>query len=133
MTMSEPSTSAHAEPVVVGASLACSKCGSAEDLVLESVGPVLPRRSGMIALEYSCGTCESFYAPASSLEIAGPFTEAPVGVQGMLQRGSTRRQCGQPIREKRLQISVPSGEEPWPGSRSLDCGQNRLTSFEQKH
>lgn len=97
---------AETEPEDTQTPVICSQCGGIQDLILESLGPGIPPRSGLISAEHSCGTCEAFFAPASPMESAAQFLDAAVGAHGILQREDSYLHCGEPMEEGELQISA---------------------------
>lgn len=89
----------------------CTQCGSAEDLILEFAGTDVSFHNGAIALEYSCGTCEAFFAHTASAEGSAPLLSASIKTLGMLQSGDTYLHCGEPMEEGELQLSALKVED----------------------
>lgn len=89
----------------------CTHCASAEDLILESAGTDIAFHNGAIALEYSCGTCEAFFAHTASAEGAAPFLSASIKTLELLQSGDTYLHCGEPMKESELQLSALKVED----------------------
>ncbi|ALV44229.1 hypothetical protein MB46_00565 [Arthrobacter alpinus] len=52
----------------------CSECNTAEYLTMESIQALSAKKDGWMAVDYSCGNCESYYAHDVSVEAVMAFT-----------------------------------------------------------
>ncbi|MHA7269874.1 hypothetical protein [Arthrobacter sp. HLT1-20] len=86
--------------------LECIGCQSAEYLTIESIQGLNPRIPGRVAVEYSCGRCEAFYAHDASVEtIAKVLTNTPMAA-GVLKFGRHYIHCGEPM--ERVDYRLPA-------------------------
>lgn len=89
----------------------CPVCASSVNLIIESIEPLVPRRDGWIAVEYSCGTCESFFAHEASTQDVAFFLAEGDEIPGVLRFGRYYIHCGEPMEEGDLKISGVGVEE----------------------
>lgn len=48
--------------------LTCTNCHTNKDLIIEALHPALSRTAGLVAIEYSCGNCEAYFAYDAPVE-----------------------------------------------------------------
>lgn len=85
--------------------LACTQCRTRDYLILESVESTAPKVRGKVAVQYSCGNCESFYAHDVSVEeIALVLHTQPVSAD-IVNFGNTYIHCGEPMVKRELRIA----------------------------
>jgi hypothetical protein len=82
----------------------CSDCGTSEHLIIESIESLVPKRDGWIAVEYSCGNCESFYAHEASVQDVAVFLAEGDESLGVLKFGRHYIHCGEPMEESGMKI-----------------------------
>ena len=83
----------------------CMVCATSEHLIIESIESLVPRRDGWIAVEYSCGKCESFFAHEASVQHVALFLAEGDESPGVLKFGRHYIHCGEPMEESGMKIS----------------------------
>jgi hypothetical protein len=79
--------------------LNCSGCGSTDDLIIESIGPIEPKIAGRISVEYSCSACGSFSAHDATVQQVAELLNAGAIAPGVLRFGRYFIHCGEPMEE----------------------------------
>lgn len=91
--------------------IVCSGCRTSEHLIVESIESPAPRRDGWIAVEYSCGICESFYAHEASVQDVASFLAEGDEIPGVLRFGRYYIHCGELMEEGDMKISCVGVDE----------------------
>lgn len=86
-------------------SITCVRCHNAEALTIESIQPATPKVDGWVTVEYSCGTCETFYAHAAPVVSVARFLATSDTPSGVLQFGRYYIHCGEPMERTQLKLS----------------------------
>ena len=110
--------------------LNCSACGSTDDLIIESIGPIKPKIAGRISVEYSCSACGSFCAHDATVQQVAELFNAGALAPGVLHFGRYFLHCGEPMEEIAEGVShlhPPAGSQDNPAgpisirTRLLQC------------
>lgn len=97
---------APSEPQII-----CTDCRTSKHLTVESIHAVVPRTDGWVAVEYSCGQCESFYAHNVPVQAVARFlatTDAQTTTDaqpGVVKFGRDYIHCGEPMDEAGRKIA----------------------------
>ena len=97
--------SADKSTVIPETQILCTECGTTEHLIIETIQFLSPKRDGWVAMEYSCGSCESFYAHEASFQAIATFLAEADEQSGVLTFGRHYIHCGQPMEEAGMTIS----------------------------
>ena len=87
-------------------SISCTRCRSADHLILELIGPLVPRITGRVSLEYSCGKCESFYVQDASVQEVAKFLTGKPATREVLHFGNSYIHCGEPMEEAEFRLAA---------------------------
>lgn len=86
--------------------LNCTNCHTDQHLIIEAIHPCDSRSAGLVALEYSCGKCEAFFAHDARVENVAKLLGTVKSETGILQFGPHYIHCGEPMRRGRLKVST---------------------------
>jgi len=101
-----------------GRRLWCTVCGSAENLMIDTVRGLNPPRAGLVDVEYSCLECGSFFSHAATVAQTGMVLNRPGGGIGVLQFGGVYFHCGKPmptIDYRQCSVDEPGSAGPGDG------------------
>ncbi len=76
--------------------LICTRCGAANDLIIEAIEATIPAVPGHVCLEYSCLSCDSFYGHNASVQQVATLLNAGATTPGVLHFGHHFIHCGEP-------------------------------------
>lgn len=88
----------------------CSNCRTSDYIAIESIQPLVPKRFGWVAAEYSCGRCEYFYAAGVPVQALARFMASVSTPSGVLKFGRHYIHCGEPMEEFRRHGQGASGD-----------------------
>lgn len=77
--------------------LICTRCGSANGLIIEAIEATIPAVPGHVCLEYSCLSCGSFYGHDASVQQVATLLNAGATTPGVLHFGHHFIHCGEPM------------------------------------
>lgn len=86
--------------------LNCTICLTDDHLIIESIHPAGSRIAGLVAIEYSCGNCEAFFAHETRVENVAKLLGNKRSETGVLQFGAHYIHCGEPMRRGRLKLAT---------------------------
>lgn len=86
--------------------LNCTNCHTDENLIIESINFPAERTPGLVAIEYSCGACEAFFAHDARTESVAKILGRSHSATGVLQFGGHYIHCGEPMSRGRLKITT---------------------------
>lgn len=92
-------------PEFQDAPLLCFTCGTGDFLTVESIQPCVPSAPGWVAVEYSCGNCEAYFAHNATVENVATILATTLGPGGVLRFGYFYIHCGEPMELKDFRLS----------------------------
>lgn len=83
----------------------CTRCKTSKHLLVESIEPLEPQVDGWVAVEYSCGKCEAFFAHTASVQRVAQLLITRDGHSGVWKFGRYFIHCGAPMEEAPIRLS----------------------------
>ena len=79
--------------------LVCTSCGTANALIIGTIGTIIPASPGRVSIEYTCSACGSFYVHGATVQQVATLLTAAATTPGVLDIGSSFIHCGNPMTE----------------------------------
>lgn len=86
--------------------LNCTNCLTKKHLIIEAINPPESRTAGLVAIEYSCGKCEAYFAHEARVESVAKLLGKSHSGTGVLQFGAHYIHCGEPMSRGRLKLTT---------------------------
>ena len=79
--------------------LLCTSCGTANALIIGTIGTIIPASPGRVSIEYTCSACGSFYVHGATVQQVAALLIAAATTPGVLHIGGNFIHCGEPMTE----------------------------------
>lgn len=79
--------------------LICTRCSTANDLIIEAIKETIPAVPGHVCLQYSCSACRSFYGHDATVQQVATLLNAGATAPGIPHFGHHFIHCGEPMEE----------------------------------
>lgn len=78
--------------------LKCTKCGSSENLDLETIESIEPHSGELlVAVSYTCTRCEASFSHTATFHEVAAVLNSRSAISGLLQFGGEYFHCGEPM------------------------------------